>query len=553
MRYILYARKSSEGDERQVQSIPDQHAVLMRLASAEGLTIVQTIDEAKSAKQPGTRPGFQTMLDALTAGEAEGILCWHLNRLSRNPVDSGTLSWLLQQGTIKTIRTAEREYRPEDNVVVMAVESAVSNQFIVDLRRNVLRGQQEKANRGWFPHKPPPGYRTDPESKEIVRDNDRFDLIRRAWELMLTGAYTVPEVQQRLDEWGYRHRRSGKIGNPINRSGLYALFDNSFYYGEFRFGNQTFQGKHEPMITKTEFDLVQRIIHKVPLNSSPRRHDFAFSGLMRCGHCGCMITAERKYKHYRLSNRTATYTYYHCTRSKGCREPSVTENDVEGTLLSALRELEPRAGLCRWLQARLEEQSESTAVDAVRQIEGLKREIGDMTKKRSRLLELRLADEIDSDEFSAMSDSLRDQINRATVQIERLEAWPREIRTTVSNLAAFTERASTVFSRGPIKSKREIAVNLIDEAVLSGGRLKLRLHPLLAHLATLEPPKGNSDMVQSWPIMPLSPVWQRWIDNIRTLVTDQKLSFPDLPCLRAEVDQAQLLLPPATEKTTFKE
>src|SRR6202044_3272226 len=100
-------------------SIPDQESVLVKLAVQQNLNVVIKLNEAQSAKMPGTRPVFAQMLSMIMQGQADGILCWHLNRLSRNPVDSGQLAWMLQQGMIKSIKTPEREYRPEDNVVIM--------------------------------------------------------------------------------------------------------------------------------------------------------------------------------------------------------------------------------------------------------------------------------------------------------------------------------------------------------------------------------------------------------------------------------------------------
>lgn len=533
MKFILYARKSSEGDERQVQSIPDQHAVLRRLAEQQDLKIVQAIDEARSAKQPGSRPGFQQVLDILNAGDADAILCWHLNRLSRNPVDSGTLSWMLQQGAIKMIRTADREYLPDDNVVVMAVENAVSNQFIVDLRRNVKRGQREKAARGWFPHKPPPGYRTDPDSREIVPDGERFDLIRRAWELMLTRSYSVPEVQAKLEQWGYRHRRIGQFGNPINRTGLYSLFDNPFYYGEFLYAGQVYVGKHTPMVTRDEFEIVQSTIHKTAPFSS-KKPEFPFTGLIRCGKCGCQITAEQKVKHYRLTNRTATYTYYHCTRKKGCKEPAVTGFRVESKIISILKKLETHKEFAQWLR-ELDFDSRATAhQDVGEKIAILRREIVQGESRRARLLELRIADEISSDEFADLSAQQKKAADDAKRTIERIESGPRDFEASKLSVASFVDSALKVFQASGPKIKREIATCLMSRATMTNGAIEIEVHPLLRPLMRLEPPKGPQNMVEGWPFMPFSPVWQGWMDDIRTLVTEEGIIFPPLSCLQSE-------------------
>ncbi|MEK7178449.1 MAG: recombinase family protein, partial [Patescibacteria group bacterium] len=115
IRYFLYARKSSESEDRQVQSIDDQIDRLKKLAKDLELEIVEIYTESKSAKKPNNRPVFDEMIRRIENGDADGILCWHLNRLTRNPIDSGQLSWLLQQGIIKSIQSTERQYLPSDN------------------------------------------------------------------------------------------------------------------------------------------------------------------------------------------------------------------------------------------------------------------------------------------------------------------------------------------------------------------------------------------------------------------------------------------------------
>src|SRR3989344_583998 len=144
IKYFLYSRKSSENEDRQVQSIADQIDRLTKLAKEYGLTVDETLTEAKSAKSPYNRVIFDDMLMRIEKGEADGILCWEINRLSRNPIDSGKIQWLLQQNIIKSIITINREYKPDDNALILSVESGSANQFIIDLRKGVRRGIESK-------------------------------------------------------------------------------------------------------------------------------------------------------------------------------------------------------------------------------------------------------------------------------------------------------------------------------------------------------------------------------------------------------------------------
>ena len=138
MRYFLYARKSTDVEDKQVLSIEGQLAELCALSKRERLKIADEFVEKQGAKMPG-RPVFNEMMKRIQKGEARGIVCWKLDRLARNPVDGGQIQWLLQENTIQHIRAHDRSYYPTDNVLMMSVEFGMANQFIRDLSSNVKR------------------------------------------------------------------------------------------------------------------------------------------------------------------------------------------------------------------------------------------------------------------------------------------------------------------------------------------------------------------------------------------------------------------------------
>src|SRR3989338_6782235 len=115
MKYFLYARKSTDVEDKQVLSIEAQLSELRDIAKRDELEVVDEFIEKRTAKMPG-RPIFEEMLRRIEKGEVQGIICWKVDRLSRNPVDSGRISWLLQQSIIQKIITHDKTYLPHDNV-----------------------------------------------------------------------------------------------------------------------------------------------------------------------------------------------------------------------------------------------------------------------------------------------------------------------------------------------------------------------------------------------------------------------------------------------------
>ncbi len=344
-KYFIYARKSTESEDRQILSIESQLKEANDLAKRYNLKVIDILTEAKSAKAPG-RPIFNQMIERIKKEEAVGIICWKLNRLARNPVDGGQIIWLLQQGIIKHIITAERSYYPDDNTIPITVEFGMANQYVRDLTRDTKRGLKAKLEKGWIPCMPPLGWLNnqglDKSENAIIKDPERFHLIRKMWELMLTGIHTPPKIQEIVNnEWGFRTRISKRTGGkPLSRSAIYKIFTNPFYYGMIEYNGELCSGKHEPMVTKEEFDRVQLLLGRKG-NPRPKTHTFAFTGEIKCAECGASVTAEVKTKICK-SGEIHYYIYYHCTkRKKGvkCSQRAIRSEDLERQIKEILSKL----------------------------------------------------------------------------------------------------------------------------------------------------------------------------------------------------------------------
>jgi site-specific DNA recombinase len=181
LKHFIYSRKSSEDDDRQALSIIAQITELGTLAFSNDLSIVDTLTESKSAKEPG-RAVFNDMLRRIEKGEANAILTWKLDRLARNFDDGGRIIGMLQRGIIQEIRTFERTYLPTDNVLLIAMEFGMANQYVRDLAVNIRRGIREKVRRGIMNGKAPIGYFNEPRLRTIERNPKTFPNLKRIFE-----------------------------------------------------------------------------------------------------------------------------------------------------------------------------------------------------------------------------------------------------------------------------------------------------------------------------------------------------------------------------------
>ncbi len=365
IKFFAYCRKSSEDSQRQVASIGDQTNALTQITDREKLRVEKIFTEERSAKDPG-RLVFNDMLDRIVKGEANAILCWDIDRLSRNPIDNGRLQWMLQKSVVKVIKTPSRSYYPEDAGLLMSIEGGRSTDYVIRLSKNVKRGLNSKAMRGWRPSSGPIGYINlgiEKGNKTIGKDPERFELVRKMWDLFLTGTYSISKIHQiAINEWHLTTLPRRKIGGKaptINH--MYNIFKDPFYYGYFEWTDpetgdkKLYKGNQEPMITEKEYRRAQVLLGKHG-KPQPQTREFAFTGLMRCGECDSMITAEVKnqiicskckYK-FAYENKTTcskcgtdisemenpkimNYVYYHCTKKKNpkCTQKSVRLEELE--------------------------------------------------------------------------------------------------------------------------------------------------------------------------------------------------------------------------------
>jgi site-specific DNA recombinase len=453
MKYFIYCRKSSEDKDRQVLSIESQTAVLQEVVERGRLEVAATFTESKSAKAPG-RPVFNEMLKEIEHGRAQGILCWKLDRLARNPVDEGRIKWLLQKGTIQRIMTPDRDYNPSDNVLITSVEFGMANQYIRDLSNNVKRGNRTKLENGWLPGYAPPGYLNEKTTKTIVQDPGRFSLVHQMWDLLLTGAYSPQRILDvAIHEWGLltpKQKRRG--GRPYSLSAIYRIFSNPFYAGVLQREGTVYQGKHVRMITLEEFDRVQEILGRKG-RPRPKTHEFAFTGMIRCGQCGLSVTAEDKVNRY-----GSRYVYYHCTRRRRtseCRQPFVEVRKLEALISKFLSELALPGDIHRFLLKHLDDVKIDGERDTAAQRKSLEAAIATASRSLAGLTSMRVRDLITDDEFLAQRQELQREEIKLKQNLAALDdeaGWFEPAR----DLFFFSNRAVSWFQEGDNETKRLI-------------------------------------------------------------------------------------------------
>lgn len=336
VKYCLYARKSTEAEDRQALSIDSQIKEMTMLAEKEGLDIVCVKREAHSSKEVGQRPVFNQMLAEIRDSKFNAILTWAPDRLSRNAGDLGSVVDLMDQKQLIEIRTYGQRFTNNPNekflLMILGSQAKLEND---NKAVNVKRGLRTRCEMGWRPGTAPTGYLNEKHLDKKCQcrlDPKRSIAIKQIFEKVANERWSGRKIYQWLLNIGFKT----KNGKPLTLSNVYLILRNPFYYGEFEYpagSGNWYTGKHTPIIEKGLFETVQVILNENNIPKTASR-EFAFTKLIKCGLCGSGISASEKFRLLK-DGGTNRHVYYACSKSKdiNCKNPPIKECDLINELV----------------------------------------------------------------------------------------------------------------------------------------------------------------------------------------------------------------------------
>ncbi len=419
-KYFIYCRKSSEEEERQALSIESQLQELREFANKENLTIVKEFIECKSAKTPG-REVFNEMLAALENGEADGIVAWQPDRISRNSVDGGKIIYLIDEGIIQDLKFPSYYFEKSPHGKFnLSIAFGFSKMYVDRLSEDVKRGIREKIRRGEFPGLAPIGYFNHPKSRTIEPNPETFEKTKYFLERFASEPISQARLREEMYEAGIRSKGNHKL----NYFTLRGMLSNPFYFGMFRLKGEIYEGSHKPMISKETFDKIQAKLTKNPRKVDWSRikkteKNFLFPGLARCGECGFAITQEWHKKKSGL-----VFKYYRCTHRSRSYECSQTrylrEEDLSNQVKNIISRISLSDGCCEKLTKMAKQLQEEEQQSSQDEILRLSSNLESTKTKLERLLDLQLEGELELSEYKAKKNNLMNQKINLESQISQL-------------------------------------------------------------------------------------------------------------------------------------
>ncbi len=332
-KYCLYARKSTEdSSEKQALSIDSQVKEMLAIAERENLDVIDIRREAHSAKDSGQRPVFRELLSDIRSGRFNGILTWAPDRLSRNAGDLGSVVDLMDEKLLVEIKTYGQTFKNSPNekflLMILCSQAKLEND---NKSINVKRGLRTRCEMGLWPAPAPMGYLNEKKVDRkgyLIIDQERAPIIKQMFEKVAYEKWSGRKLYHWLK---FDLNFKTPLGNKgLTLSNIYIILQNTFYYGDFEFPRKSgiwYKGKHEPIISKELFGLVQEQVRTNVIRVEDK--EFAFTKLMTCGLCGSGVSADEKFKKQKNGN-IHRYIYYGCTKSrdKHCKSGYISEDDL---------------------------------------------------------------------------------------------------------------------------------------------------------------------------------------------------------------------------------
>jgi site-specific DNA recombinase len=494
--YFLYARKSTEDDDKQVMSIEAQLFELREFARKENLEILKEFQESKSAKTPG-RAVFGEMMARIESGEVQGIIAWHPDRLARNSVDGGRVIYAVDTGKLVSLRFPTFWFEPTpQGLFMLQVAFGQSKYFSDNLVQNVKRGIRQKLRRGEWLTKAPFGYVNNPRTRNIEPHPVNSKIVVRAFEEYLKGTHGLVSLSQFLADLGVVCR----TGSPLSKCAIRHLLSNRAYLGFVRHYDEWFDGTFVPIVSPSLFEAVQKILaSKGRTHKRKHRHTFPFLGIFRCGECGGMFTAQH------TKGNGGMYRHYRCTKKHGtCSQRYVQESELVRQIQDRLQTISLCDAYCDWMldEVKKWENSDVSASHSV--VQQLTKDIKVHETRMETLVSTYLDGDIPKaiylkkkDEVMRISLTLEEKLRAVEQQgnnwVEPLREWILDTKqaTFLSSSDNFAEIASFVKKVGTNHTIRDKTARLAVSAPSDFVAQRRRIFA-----PTLRPARSRSDLTE---------------------------------------------------------
>lgn len=466
---IIYARVSSKEQESEGYSIPAQLKLLHEYAAKNNYLVIKEFVDVETAKKVG-RTQFNKMLNHLNEQKSiKYILVEKTDRLLRNIADYSLIEDLIERSglTINLVKEnviLSRDSRSNEKFV-FGIRALMAKNYIDNLSEETKKGMLEKAEQGIYPSFAPYGYGNVIENgRKILKiDPETGPFVKKMFELYATGQYSLLSLRKKMLADGMVYRN----GKNFHKSTVEGILKNAFYTGVFYWRGKKYEhAQHEPLISKELFAQVQKLLLN-PFKNKSRKDLFAYTNFIKCGVCGCAITAEiQKEK----------YIYYRCSGYKGnCKQPYVREETIDEKITLLLESLNITNDTQEMILSGMRESLKDKIEYHNTCVQQIEKQVNILQNRIDQAYMDKLDKKI-SEEFWLKQSSkwLNEKENLSIKLVSYQKADTRYIEQAAIILE-LARKASALFKQANIDQKRKFMGFLFSNCFISDGNIDLQL------------------------------------------------------------------------------
>jgi site-specific DNA recombinase len=461
---LIYLRVSSRGQvetdyDSEGFSLPAQRAACIRKASALGAEIVgEFVEKAESGTSTKRRKALAALLERVAEGGIDYVIVHKVDRLARSRDDDSDISRAIRGSGAVLVSVSENIDESPSGMLLHGIMASIAEFYSRNLASETLKGTTEKAKRGGTPGKAPIGYlnvREMVEGREIrtvAIDPERAPLIKLAFELYVTGKYSLSELATILAARGLRSRATPrKPSKELGTNDLATVLRNDYYIGVVRYAGVVSEGRHQKLVDDETFQAVQDLLTaKRQSGERPWRHHHYLRGTIHCGQCGGRLVYTR------ANGRGGTYEYFVCMgRGKGiCNQPHHRVEAVERAVESEYARIQLTRIQIERIREGIKAYVAGVESDSAPQRSDLDAVLRRLAAEEKKLLRAHYDDRISETVF----DEEQERIRRERIAAERhLRELELDHRAVLANLEIALEMAANVqqaYSRADANGRR---------------------------------------------------------------------------------------------------
>ncbi|REJ76312.1 MAG: recombinase family protein [Acidobacteria bacterium] len=462
--HFAYIRVSTVRQGQTGTSLEEQRAAIFRHAQKNDLNIVQEFEEKETAAKRG-RPVFSKMIKAIKRGEATGIVMHKIDRSARNLRDWAELMEMIDKGLEVHFANENLDLDSRGGRLSADIQAVVAADYIRNLKEEVKKGLYGRLKQGLYPFPAPVGYQDNGPAKAKTIDPIHGPLVKKAFELYLTGNYSITSLADDLYKRGLRNQ----FGRKVSRNGLFNLLHNPFYIGRIRMKKtqQIFSGVHRPLITDEKFRAVQDMLSSNRTCDIDKREiagTFVFRRRLECSRCERLLTGEIQ-KEIR---------YYRCHTRK-CAQKGIREDAIEKIFCDTLLDLKfsdvEIALFERWLQESKKAKKDQSNEDKKR----IRLEIEKIANRLDRLTDAYLDGVLDEDVFVAKKEKMTEEKDRLDDQINDRKVDFADISKKMVSFFELSNSAYLRYKSGNIRKKREFMDSIVSNFSVKDKSVLIKL------------------------------------------------------------------------------